>query len=172
MSRLDPAAALRAGAAAIKAMSPHAEVGNPKVKVLVVSLAGTGPEPPCDAERSLAAAGASSPEQRAAREKVIRDFYQNRMGLGAPRCGHDLKDIDLDEPVAVMQLVPGTLLMMIDSPESGNYFLPLSTPSMPASCVGQAFVVTEAFDALRCTMKGAGQLLVIDDANRDHKLRN
>src|SRR6266513_1505855 len=59
----------------------------------------TPSEKPSDAERTLAAQPGTSPAHRAAREKVVRDFYQDRPGLGADRANQDLKGIDLNKPV-------------------------------------------------------------------------
>ena len=66
----------------------------------------TPSEKPSDAERTLAAQPGTSPAHRAAREKVVRDFYQDRPGLGADRANQDLKGIALDKPVRVVSFPP------------------------------------------------------------------
>ncbi len=166
MGRLDPVAAVRARRAALDTMPLGTEVGCPKVKVTVTPPVGTGPEPPSADELALAAAAGSSPEQRAAREKVLRDFYQNRMGLGAPRCAQDVQAVDLDSPVAVTSLPPATRLRSCAaSDEPSNVF------ARPVTPVSTGFEVTEAFDALGCSSKSAGPVLVIDDADRERCLR-
>ncbi len=167
MGRLDPAAALRAGRAALETMVPGAEVGSPKVSVTVKPPVGTAPEPPSADEHVLAAAPGTSPQQRAAREKVMRDFYQNRMGLGAPLCAQHLQAVNLDHPVEVATLPPAIRLRLCaDVSESENVFVRVAAP-LPSD-----FEVAEAFDALSCTSRGVGgHVLVVDDANRDGRMR-
>ncbi len=166
MSRLDPAAALRAGKAAATTMPRGADAGSPKVKVLVPPPVGTGPEPPSDAERVLAASPGNSPQHRMAREKLVRNFYQSRMGLGAPRCAEDLPHIDLNQPVEIALVAPPARLKSCSSPGgTGNFFAPAD------EAAPHGFEVTEALEALNCSIQRVGLVLLIDDATRDHRLR-
>ncbi len=180
MGRLDPAAALRAGRAALETMVLGAEVGSPKVKVTVKLPVGTGPEPPSADERVLAAAPGTSPQQRVAREKVMHDFYQNRIGLGAPRCTTDLKSMNLDQPVQVIQLVPPTVIRAsppFGASAVGNIFEADEAPKTEAQGAGNTegsgaeLEVTDNLDAFAFFTVEGRRVLVIDDAARDHRLR-
>ncbi len=179
MSRLDPAAALRAGAAGAQTMRHEVQVGDPKVKVSVAPPVGSGPEAPSEEERALAAARESSPEHRAAREKVVRDFYQNRMGLGGQRCSEDLNTMDLDCPVQIVRLVPPTVIAKWPAEDSaaGNLFDPdrpqTAEATRAASSAGICcdFEVTKELDALIFTAVQGGRVLVMDDSTRNHNLR-
>jgi hypothetical protein len=88
--------------------------------------------PPTQQERELARSAGSSPEQIATREKVVRDFYHNRPGLGDDRCNQDLKGIDLTQPVEVVDFPPPDTMQQYvrkGAPKPGNFFDPVGGQS-------------------------------------------
>jgi hypothetical protein len=102
---------------------------------------------PTAEERKLAAAPGDSPEQRAAREKVVRDFYGDKPGLGQQRADQDMGmygnppvanahpqgyGIDLSKPVSVTNFPPPpTMDQYVRNPGGypGNYFDPVGGQS-------------------------------------------
>jgi hypothetical protein len=101
------------------------------------------PPTPSPAERKLAASAGNTPAHRAAREKVVRDFYADRPGLGQVRASQDMGmhgdpplpntspngyGIDLSEPVQVKEL-PATMDQYVRTTgpgagRPGNFFDP------------------------------------------------
>lgn len=100
------------------AAGPAAAVAPPSSAVSAVT----------DEERALAASAGSSPEQKAAREKVVREFYKDKPGLGDARASQDLKGIDLDKPVQVVDIPPPAKMSQYvrkTSGRPGNFFDPI-----------------------------------------------
>jgi hypothetical protein len=90
------------------------------------------PLPPTPEERELARSPGSSPEQIAAREKVVRDFYHNKEGLGDERCAQDLKGMDLTKPVEVVDFPPPETMKQYvrkGAAKPGNFFDPIGGQS-------------------------------------------
>jgi uncharacterized Zn-binding protein involved in type VI secretion len=146
-----------------------------------------------DAERSLAASPGNSPDQIAAREKVVRDFYNGKPGLGPDRASQDLKGVDLNKPVQVVDIPPPPQMSQYvrkTSGKPGNFFDPLGNQTGdqlglnddPAIRVQKTFVTPKG-QALRSTAapivddwtdpkkavitKGGGTQMVVDSAIRD-----
>lgn len=96
-----------AGAAAA-AFADAAESGTPLIgKGGCEACGGACHQPrPTPAEVQMAKEPGTSPEKRAAREKVARDFYSDHPSLGEDRFEQDVKGIDLDEPVEVVSFPP------------------------------------------------------------------
>lgn len=157
---------------------------------------GSAPHPPAgptQAERDLAKKPGTSPEQRAAREKVARDFYHGKDGLGDVRCEADLKGIDLDQPVEVVDFPPPETMQQYvrkGAKKPGNFFDPIGGQSGdslglnddPAiresktfkSPKGQGLLSTAApivdnwTDKNKAVMtKGGGKQMVVDGPTRD-----
>jgi hypothetical protein len=101
---------------------------------------------PTQHEKDIAAAPGNSPEQIAAREKVVRDFYGDKPGLGQKRADADMGmygnppvanthpngyGIDLSQPVAVKNIPPPATMdqyVRTTGPYAGtpgNYFDPV-----------------------------------------------
>jgi uncharacterized Zn-binding protein involved in type VI secretion len=146
-----------------------------------------------DAERASAAAPGNSPDQIAAREKVVRDFYNDKPGLGADRASQDLKGIDLNKPVQVVDIPPPVQMSQYvrkTSGKPGNFFDPLGNQTGdqlglnddPNIRVQKAFATPKG-KALRSTAapivdnwtdpknpintKGGGTQMAVDSATRD-----
>jgi uncharacterized Zn-binding protein involved in type VI secretion len=146
-----------------------------------------------DADRSLAAAPGNSPDQIAAREKVVQDFYNGKPGLGPDRASQDLKGIDLNKPVQVVDIPPPPQMSQYvrkTSGKPGNFFDPLGNQTGdqlglnddPNIRVQKAFATPKG-KALRSTAapivdnwtdpknpintKGGGTQMAVDSATRD-----
>lgn len=146
-----------------------------------------------DAERTLAASPGNSPDQRTARVRVVRDFYNNKPGLGDSRAAQDLKGVDLDKPVEVVNVPPPPTMSQYvrkTTGKPGNFFDPLGNQSGdqlglnddPKIRVQKTFVTPKG-KALRSTAapitddwtdpknpvktKGGGAQMVVDSATRD-----
>ena len=146
-----------------------------------------------DAERALAASPGNSPAQKAAREKVVRDFYKGKPGLGDARASQDLKGIDLDKPVQVVNIPPPPKMSQYvrkSSGKPGNFFDPIGnqtgdqlglnddpkiresksfvTPKGVALQSTAAPIVDDWTDAKNpVNTKGGGTQMVVDTATRD-----
>jgi len=174
----------------------------------LASVAGPVPSPPpspsaapmpaaapavTDAERALAASSGSSPEQKAAREKVVREFYKDKPGLGDARASQDLKGIDLEKPVEVVDIPPPAKMSQYvrkTSGKPGNFFDPVGNQTGdqlglnddPKIREAKSFVTPKG-KALRSiaapivdnwtdprnvvNTKGGGTQMVVDSATRD-----
>jgi Bacterial toxin 46/PAAR motif len=164
---------------------------------MTASSAPAGPSAPStvptEDEKALAAKPGSSPEQIAAREKVVRDFYEGKPGLGADRAAQDLKGVDLTQPVEVVNIPPPptmTQFVRKATGKPGNFFDPIG--NQPGSKLGlnddPAIRVAKTFktpngQALRSTAApivddwtnkakplktaGGGVQMVVDSATRD-----
>jgi uncharacterized Zn-binding protein involved in type VI secretion len=146
-----------------------------------------------DAERSLAASPGNSPEQIAAREKVLRDFYKGKPGLGDDRASQDLKGVDLSKPVEVVDIPPPAQMSQYvrkSSGKPGNFFDPVGNQSGDALGLNDDPQIRESRSfttprgqALRSTAapivddwtdpknpvntKGGGTQMLVDSATRD-----
>jgi len=148
---------------------------------------------PTTDEQALAAQPGSSPEQIAAREKVVRNFYEGKPGLGADRASQDLKGIDLTKPVEVVDIPPPptmTQYVRKATGKPGNFFDPLGNQpgtqlglnDDPAIRVAKTFKTPKG-QALKSTAApivddwtnkakpvktaGGGTQMVVDSATRD-----
>jgi uncharacterized Zn-binding protein involved in type VI secretion len=146
-----------------------------------------------DADRALAASTGNSPDQIAAREKVVQDFYNGKPGLGPDRASQDLKGIDLNKPVQVVDIPPPPQMSQYvrkTSGKPGNFFDPLGNQTGdqlglnddPNIRVQKAFATPKG-KALRSTAapivdnwtdpknpintKGGGTQMAVDSATRD-----
>lgn len=146
-----------------------------------------------DADRALAASPGNSPEQRTARVRVVRDFYNGKPGLGDSRAAQDLKGIDLDKPVDVVDIPPPPTMSQYvrkTTGKPGNFFDPqgnqtgdqlglnddpkirvqksFKTPKGQALRSTAAPIVddwTDPANAVKTT--GGGTQMVVDSATRD-----
>jgi hypothetical protein len=141
----------------------------------------------------LAAAPGNSPDQIAAREKVVQDFYNGKPGLGPDRASQDLKGIDLNKSVQVVDIPPPPQMSQYvrkTSGKPGNFFDPLGNQTGdqlglnddPNIRVQKAFATPKG-KALRSTAapivdnwtdpknpintKGGGTQMVVDSVTRD-----
>lgn len=146
-----------------------------------------------DEERALAAKAGTSPEQKAAREKVVREFYKDKPGLGDDRASQDLKGINLDKPVQVVDIPPPAKMSQYvrkTSGKPGNFFDPVGNQTGdqlglnddPKIRMSKSFATPKG-KALRSTAapiiddwtdpknpvntKGGGTQMVVDSATRD-----
>lgn len=96
----------------------------------VPSAAGAPPAP-TDSEAALAASPGASPQQVAAREKVVRDFYHGKEGLGDDRVDDALNGINLNEPVQVVPFPPPPTMQQYvrKGKGPGNWFDPVGGQS-------------------------------------------
>ena len=138
---------------------------------------------PTDAEAAQASAPGNTPEQRAAREKVVRDFYA-KSGLGSARADVDLGvfgmpprpnlhpkgfGIDLSKPLGVVNL-PERLSQIVPANVRGalpgNVFDPRGTPLGDALGLGalpqvdalKTFFVPPGQGLLSTSGPGAGRI--------------
>ncbi len=142
-------------------------------------------------QRTLAAQPGTSPEKRAARELVVRYFYEGREGLGEDRCEQDLKSIDREHPVEVIRFPPPTVMhqnLRAAQGKPGNWFDPdggQPVSRLGISGVGRvlvAFSTPEGEGLLSIAApinddwtdpesplytEGGGKQIVVDDATRD-----
>lgn len=178
-----------AGVPAPSAPSAPSAPALPSVAAPAVAAASTV----TDADRSLAAAPGNSPDQIAAREKVVQDFYNGKPGLGPDRASQDLKGIDLNKPVQVVDIPPPPQMSQYvrkTSGKPGNFFDPLGNQTGdqlglnddPNIRVQKAFATPKG-KALRSTAapivdnwtdpknpintKGGGTQMAVDSATRD-----
>src|SRR4029077_17793127 len=171
----------------------------PLLPSVAVPAAPAAPPPPAAAppvtaaDRALASSPGNSPPQKAAREKVVREFYKDKPGLGDARASQDLKGIDLDKPVEVVNIPPPPQMSQYvrkTSGKPGNFFDPLGNQTGdqlglnddPVVRVQKAFVTPKG-QALRSTAspivddwtdpknpvvtKGGGTQMVVDSATLD-----
>ena len=122
-----------------RAMPPPDSMGEPEAKAIVPPKADPKRFEPTAAEVKLAKSPGDSPPQRAAREKVVRDFYEKSglpqaradsdMGVGGmpPRAnGHPLGfGIDLSAPLKVIDLPDTAHQHIRKEGHPGIYFDPL-----------------------------------------------
>ncbi len=178
--------------------APPSPPSAPPLPSVAVPAAAAAPPPAAapavtDAERALAASAGNSPDQIAAREKVVRDFYKDKPGLGPDRASQDLKGIDLNKPVQVVDIPPPVQMSQYvrkASGKPGNFFDPLGNQTGdqlglnddPSIRVQKAFTTPKG-KALRSTAapivdnwtdpknpintKGGGTQMVVDSATRD-----
>jgi hypothetical protein len=171
----------------------------PSLPGIAAPAPAAAPAPPAagpvvtDAERALAASPGNSPDQIAAREKVVQDFYNGKPGLGPDRASQDLKGIDLNKPVQVVDIPPPPQMSQYvrkTSGKPGNFFDPLGNQTGdqlglnddPSIRVQKTFATPKG-QALRSTAapivdnwtdpknpintKGGGTQMVVDSATRD-----
>lgn len=95
------------------------------------SVAAVAPLAVTPNEQTLAASSEVSDQARAARQKVVMDFYRNGEGLGEDRAAQALKGIDLDKPVKVVDFPPPpTMQQYVRKGKSpGNWFDPVGGQS-------------------------------------------
>lgn len=184
-----------AGTPAPSASSAPSSLSAPQLAGVALPAAPAPPVAPAvsDAERALAASSGNSPAQKTAREKVVRDFYKDKPGLGDARASQDLKGIDLDKPVQVVSIPPPPQMSQYvrrRSGKPGNFFDPIGNQTGdqlglnddPKIRESKAFV-TPRGQALRSTAapivddwtdpknavqtKGGGTQMVVDSATRD-----
>ncbi|MFT3783679.1 MAG: hypothetical protein QM790_16830 [Nibricoccus sp.] len=87
---------------------------------------------PTAKEVELAKTPGQTPEQRAAREKVARDFYHEHPTLGDDRCDEDIRGIDLNQPVEVVEFPPPPQMgqyVRRSASAPGNFFDPIGGQS-------------------------------------------
>jgi uncharacterized Zn-binding protein involved in type VI secretion len=190
-----------AGVPAPSAPSAPSAPALPSVAAPAVAAATAPPAAPppaaaptvTDADRALAASSGNSPDQIAAREKVVQDFYNGKPGLGPDRASQDLRGIDLNKPVQVVDIPPPHQMSQYvrkTSGKPGNFFDPLGNQTGdqlglnddPNIRVQKAFATPKG-KALRSiaapivdnwtdpknpiNTKGGGTQMVVDSATRD-----
>lgn len=186
------------GEAGVPAPSAPSAPSTPSLPSVAAPAPSAAPAPPVapvvtDAERALAASSGDSPDQIAAREKVVQDFYNGKPGLGPDRASQDLKGIDLNKPVQVVDIPPPPQMSQYvrkTSGKPGNFFDPIGNQTGdqlglnddPSIRVQKAFATPKG-QALRSTAapivdnwtdpknpihtKGGGTQMVVDSATRD-----
>ena len=110
----------------------------PLLPSVAVPAAPAAPPPPpaatapvTAADQALAASSEKSDQARAAREKVVNDFYRNGEGLGEDRAAQAIKGINLDEPVKVVNFPPPPAMQQYvrKGKGPGNWFDPVGGQS-------------------------------------------
>ncbi|APR79699.1 Hypothetical protein A7982_05046 [Minicystis rosea] len=135
---------------------------------------------PTEGETKQASAPGNTPEQRAAREKVVRDFYE-KSGLGSARADVDLGvsglpprpnlhlkgfGIDLSKPLSVVQLPEMLSQVVPKGALPGNVFDPRGTPLGDALGLGalpsvdslKTFFIPPGMGLLSTSGPGAGRI--------------
>lgn len=148
---------------------------------------------PTAREIELAKSPGQTPEHRAARETVAKDFYINRTSLGPKRFADEINGVDLNQPVEVVSFPPPPAVQQYvrkGARGPGNFFDPIGGQSAdslglngnPSIRESKTFAVTkgQGLQSIAApiddswtdpsspmTTGGGGKQLVVDNATRD-----